>query len=493
MVEIAELTKQNPWWVDINSIQSDNKIIDFESASIKWTPRLKKYFNLEKDVIYSLRGPRQVGKTTLLKLIIRDELKKRNPTEIFYYTCDVINSKDALKNVLESYLTWAKNQSNGRKLIMLDEISIVPQWESAIKYIIDVFSIKGKTFILTGSSSWDLKHSIERLPGRKGELSGEQTHKILLPMKFAEYVEMRNPELYKKVNTLGLADNNIRKKAMMDLIKGNPHKWIEQLLPLQNDIEVLFDEYIITGGIMTAVNQFCTKKEINNTVYEMYLQVFFGDLARMMREEMTAKKILTAIINHQGRPIGWTRIAKETDIKQPLTVMQYCEILATLFAVNIYNAFDYNKRRPKHRSDKKIQIPNPFFFHAFRGYVENPAGNYFTSAKQLVQTSEGKALLAEIVCGDHLSRLSYNFSPSDLFEQSNSVFYARTKTGEEIDFITRIGNELLAVEVKYQNQIRSEDFRTLKKFKNGILVTKKTFETHGRYVAIPLPILLLFI
>lgn len=66
------------------------------------------------------------------------------------------------------------SQSNERKLIILDEISRVKEWEFALKYIIDVYSRKDKTFILPGSSSWDIKHSVERLPGRKGELSGEQ-------------------------------------------------------------------------------------------------------------------------------------------------------------------------------------------------------------------------------------------------------------------------------------------------------------------------------
>lgn len=493
MVEISELSKQNPWWSDPNAIESDEKILDFETASVKWIPRLKKYLLLEKDVLYSLRGPRQVGKTTLAKMIIREELKKRKPTDIFYFTCDLVTSPNALKDILESYLDWAKRQSNDRKLIILDEISRVNEWEFALKHIIDVYSLRGKTFILTGSLSWHLKHSIERLPGRKGELTGEQNHKILLPMKFAEYVELRNQKLYSDVRTMGLADNNTRKNALLDFMSGNAEKWIDPLLPHQKMLDALFEEYLLTGGLMTAVNQFDSKKEIKNTVYELYLQFFFGDLARLMRDEMTATKILFAIIKHQGKPVGWNRIVKEMDIPSPITVAQYCNILQNLFALNIYNAFDQSSRLPKHRSEKKLQIPNPFFFHAFRGYAENPAGNYFREAQQFVQTSEGKALLAEFVCGDHLSRLSYNFAPSDLFDQSNSVFYSRTKKGEMVDFIVRIADKFLPVEVKYQNQINSEDYGSIKKFRHGILATKNTTASAGNYVAVPLPILLLFV
>ena len=493
MADIAELAKQNTWWADVTAIEGDDKIKDFDAAMVKWTPRLKKYLHLNNDVLYSLRGPRQVGKTTLVKLIIREELKKRKPTDIFYFTCDLVTSPDVLKDIIESYLTWAKRQSGERKLIILDEVSRVREWEFALKNIIDVFSLTGKTFILSGSSSWDLKHGIERLPGRKGELSGEQNHKVLLPMKFSEYVETRNPELYSKISAIGLADNNTRKAAFMDLIHGQSHRWVDQLLPLLAQLDELFDEYLITGGIMTAVNQFQAKKEINNSVYELYLQFFFGDVARMMREETTAKKILSAVVKHLGKPVGWTAIARGMDIRSPLTVVQYADILHNLFALNIYNAFDQNNRVPKHRSDKKLQIPNSFFFHAFRGYVENPTGNYFKYSQQLVQTTDGKSFLAECICGDHLSRLSYNFAPSDLFDQTNSVFYVSTTRGETIDFIARLGEELVPVEVKYQNQINGDDYNAIKKFKHGILATKKTFETKGQHVAIPLPILLLFI
>jgi len=49
------------------------------------------------------------------------------------------------------------------------------------------------------------------------------------------------------------------------------------------------------------------------------------------------------------------------------------------------------------------------------------------------------------------------------------------------------------VEVKYQNQISNSDYNAIRKFKHGIIATKKTFEAKGQHVAIPLPILLLFV
>ena len=188
MATFQELAKQNPWWENPAAVEADPKIRTFEEAQVKWKPRIRKYMDFQKDVLYSLRGPRQVGKTTFVKLLIRDELKRRKPADIFYYTCDLVSGPIELKEILEQYLDWSSRQSQARKLICLDEVTRVKDWENAYKQIVDLHSLHNATYVLTGSSSWDLKHGIERLPGRKGEETEEKNHKILLPPKFAEYV-----------------------------------------------------------------------------------------------------------------------------------------------------------------------------------------------------------------------------------------------------------------------------------------------------------------
>jgi len=491
-MDFQDISKQNPWWSNPSSISEDPKIRDFDSADVKWVPRIKKYINLDLDVLYSVRGPRQVGKTTLVKNIIQEELKKRKSQDIFYYSCDLLNKPQELAEIFEIYLKWSSQQSSERKLVFIDEISRVKNWEYAYKSIVDTYGLSGKTFILTGSSCWDIKHGVERLPGRKGEATGEQNHKILLPMKFAEYVQLRKPKIHETIEKLKLNDNPTRQKAFSELTASNAAEWINPLLPYTDDLEALLDEYFITGGIMTAVNQYVKNNEIKNSTYELYLQLFFGDLAKLGRSESTAKKLLTAVFRFAPSPVGWTRIQRSMDIPQPVTVSEYAEVLKTLFVLNIYHAFDYNRTQAKHRSDKKLQIPNPFFFHAFRGHLENPAGDYYKQAIEYTMNG-GKSLLAEFVTGDHLSRCAYNAHPTDIYDQSNSVFYAKTGSGGEIDFILRLPDSILPVEVKYQNTINKHDYKSILKHPNGILVTKKTTDLRENHPAIPLPLFLLFI
>ena len=433
-MEISDIAKQNPWWTSSVAIGEDPKIRDYEDAPIKWPPRIRKYLNLKKDILYSVRGPRQIGKTTLVKLIIRKELQSKKPSDILYYSCDLLTKPKEFLQLLEVYFSWAQEQSDGRKLVFIDEISRVTNWEHAYKHFIDIYGLKDKTFVLTGSSCWDLKHGVERLPGRKGESQGEQNHKILLPMKFAEYVQLRDPRIHAEANKLGLDQNPIRQAAFTDLCTDKADKWLNPFLPHLEGLNSLLSEYFITGGVMTAVNQYVRDKRISNNTYELYLQLFFGDLAKLGRDDSTAKKLLTAVLRYAPSPVGWTKIHKTMDIPQSVTVANYAEVLKTLFVLNIYHAFDQNRKQSKHRSEKKLQIPNPFFFHAFRGHLENPAGDYYKQAIEYT-INGGKSLLAEFTVGDHLARCAYNAAPSDLYDQSNSVFYSRNRQGEAVDFI----------------------------------------------------------
>jgi len=101
MVEIYDILPQNPWWEDKKLIENDEKLTNLNSARYIWIPRIKSHIDIEKDSVYSLRGPRQVGKTTLLKIMIRERLMKKNPVDICYFTCDLMRSNIELKDTIE--------------------------------------------------------------------------------------------------------------------------------------------------------------------------------------------------------------------------------------------------------------------------------------------------------------------------------------------------------------------------------------------------------
>ena len=156
------LYDDNPWWESTEKINEDPEIMERERSNIKWDPRIRHTFDFSKDIVYSLRGPRQVGKTTLIKLQIKEFLESGiNPWNIMYYTFDVDKSSKNVVEIINNYLTSTKRRrGDNRFYLFLDEVSKVKDWQDGIKRIHDRKKIENCTVIVTGSHTIDLKTSL---------------------------------------------------------------------------------------------------------------------------------------------------------------------------------------------------------------------------------------------------------------------------------------------------------------------------------------------
>lgn len=124
-------------------------------------------------VIY---GPRQVGKTTLLKgFLSKSKLKYKLDSGENMATQHILASQD-FNRILE--------YAEGYDLIAIDEAQHVPQIGMAIKILVD--NRPDLAVIATGSSSFDLAHNIgEPLTGRKRTI-------VLYPIAQLELLAMLN-------------------------------------------------------------------------------------------------------------------------------------------------------------------------------------------------------------------------------------------------------------------------------------------------------------
>ena len=104
-LSLEDLRTYNRWWLSKEAINTDIHIKNFEKSRIKWHPSLIKEIELDKDAIYSVRGPRQAGKTTLIKLLIRSLLGKIDQKTIFFYSCDTLTKED-LQEIINLYLDF---------------------------------------------------------------------------------------------------------------------------------------------------------------------------------------------------------------------------------------------------------------------------------------------------------------------------------------------------------------------------------------------------
>jgi predicted AAA+ superfamily ATPase len=218
----GELAYWNEWWRTKRFPEEDTNIQDWSQSAFKWNPRLSETIENE-EVIYVLRGPRRVGKTTLLKLRIRKLLEQGTPPEnILYFPCDAIETPKQLFTAIDNYLSQQRKTGQWAYLF-IDEVSMLIEWQKAIKLLIDSGKFRKCTVILTGSHSIDLRKGSESLSGRRGKIERLKygtPDKILLPAKFSEYIETLEPKLSDELRELWLLSIKHRSQMLLELAHG---------------------------------------------------------------------------------------------------------------------------------------------------------------------------------------------------------------------------------------------------------------------------------
>lgn len=126
-------------------------------------------------------GPRQVGKTTAIKILIHKYLEFQDPRAIFYYSCDELTDYRELSEVLDNYISSRKAWGIKNSMIFLDEITFVNEWWRAIKSKIDSGELSGDVLTITGSVSMELMNQKEFFPGRRGK----RKDYLLMPLTFS--------------------------------------------------------------------------------------------------------------------------------------------------------------------------------------------------------------------------------------------------------------------------------------------------------------------
>lgn len=490
--DISQLSENNPWWTDRNNVLNDNKLETLGTFTYQWDPNLKYFIKLENDVIYTIRGPRQVGKTTLMKIMIKELLldKKTPPENIFFLSCENIHAKE-LNQIVRTYLDWITTRSQERKFIFLDEICAVENWSRELLY----FSNKGDfincSIVITGSHSMDLKHSTELMPGRRGGSGDEPLDKVLLPMKFSEFVALLRPDFKKLFFDLELIKTKNRQQILFDLFEGKLHPSLENLQLYKKDLDSLFEIYLLTGGIPATINEFMKKGSISTGLFNIYLKAIIGDLHRFNYKELSFKQIVREIFNTLSTPISWNSFTKTTDVRSHNTVQEYMTALEELFVANVIYRRSIHDARI-HSFMKKVHILDPFIFHALHGW-SNAKKDYFINAKENVLSLEKKSKLVECVVYNHLTRFAYALNPRDLYDPKDNICYYRNKKQKEIDFLMSYDDNFYPFEVKYQATINKSDYFPFRPFGRGIIICKNGLDTYHNYVQIPISLFLLLI
>jgi predicted AAA+ superfamily ATPase len=171
-------------------------------------------------------------------------------------------------------------------------------------------------------------------------------------------------------------------------------------------------------------------------------------------------RFLEAMSFSHGAVVNLSNVARECEVSRK-TVQGYLEILEDLmlgFRVDIFT-----RRAQRHlAAHPKFYLFDTGVFRCLR-----PRGP-FDSPSEIA----GAAL--EGLVAQHL-RAWIDYRPADL-----RLFYWRTRSGNEVDFVLYGGDGLFAIEVKSRERLRPDDLRGLKSFVTDYPQAKATLLYPGR-------------
>jgi len=349
--------------------------------------------HLNKKEMSLVVGPRQAGKTTLLKILKKDLEEKNKKT--LYLSLDIERDRQFFltQNSLIEKIKLEFGENKG--YVFLDEIQ---RKENAGLFLKGIYDLElGHKIIASGSGSVELKEKIhESLAGRKRIFR-------LNTLSFNEFVNFKTN--YKYQNKLGVF-------LKTDKIKRNS----------------FLKEYLNFGGYPRVVleKEAGEKEAIIDEIYRSWME---RDISALGVEKQQEFSDLVKIIGSQaGQLVNYNELSSTLDLSLQI-VKKYLYFAQKTFILNKVAPFFKNKRKEITKS--------PIFYFTDLG-LKNFSNGVFGKASAL----------------KNIGFLFQNFIFIMLLNRNNfsneKIKFWRSKHGAEVDFIIDLGTKRLPIEVKYK-------------------------------------------
>jgi len=453
-MRVDELYLMNPWWRDPEEIYVDKHIVTFEKSTFKYYPeKLFKEILPERPGVYTIRGPRQIGKTTFLKFYIKGLIEKGvNPSNIFFFTCDGINDRFELIETLKIYFQIFKKNTDKIRYLFIDEITTIEDWQKSIKYLVDIGLLDNCLVVLTGSSAYDLKRSSERLPGRKDH--GKDL--VYIPITFREFL-----------GSLGIS---VGGKTMEEILSLSIDDL--KILYLKNAfLKEYFLKYLNTGGFPKVIDDFLKRGTISETTKGIYRDFILGDAEKYLGSRRNILDIFRKLPDVVGQRFSWNSLVDlfTGAIESVDTIQKYFEYLGYSFILANVFFVDISKKSIRPKKQKKTYPSDKII-------------------AEIISEISGKEIeLPRLI---EMFTLRHLIKDEDLVQHGMNLydgpFFWYSNRGNEIDFIYDHNGVLIPVEVKYQNKINKSDYLGMKRvFGKGVLITQDIVFKDEEIVGIP--------
>jgi len=423
------------------------QLLVYRSPLLKELPRYQ-------EGIYTIGGGRQVGKTTLLKQWMADLLKSGvAPERIVYFTGELIDDHHSLVRLLME--TLEQMPSTDLRYLLLDEVTYIRQWDKGIKYLADAGILENTVMVLTGSDLVIIQEARMRFPGRRGAADIVDFH--LYPLNFSETVQLKT----------GLASEISAR--LLDSQVTPPGDAVRKLYEA-------FDNYLIHGGFLTAINDMATHQCILPHTFSTYSDWIRGDVLKRGKHEHYLREVLDAMVKRYGSQVTWNALARDLSIDHPKTIADYTALLESMDAVIIQPAILEDKLTAAPKKARKLMFSDPFIFHAVRAWLRPTKDPYKQQVMPFMSDPDWVSKLVEACVIGHYRR----YFPT---------YYIKAEGEVDIAYVDQ--NRFWPVEIKWSRQLRPKDLKQVAKYQNSRILSKALHSGVIRGVPVePLPLTL---
>ncbi len=352
---------------------------------------------LDKPEIIAIVGPRQCGKTTLLK-----EIADKVSGDIFISFEDQ-SILSLFNNNLDDFINI---YIKGKKYIFIDEFQYAKDGGKKLKYIFDHFPIK---ILVSGSSSIDLTVKVLKyLVGRIFVFN-------LYPLNFLEILSYKDKNYYDYLKE----KQGIFWKNFETEISPEAHQ------KLMN----FYEEYLIYGGYPRVVtsNSIEEKKEVLKSIYNTYFLREVKDILGLI-DDYKLSNLIKGLALQIGNLVSYNELSDLSGYDY-LSLKKYLGFIQKTFVADLIKPYFNNKRL------EIVKTPKVYFYDTG---LRNAVINDF---RPLDERTDAGALLENGVF-QQLTKTDYTYN------------FWHSKQKAEIDFVINLGqNKKLALEIKNKAQI----------------------------------------
>ncbi|MEK6577513.1 MAG: ATP-binding protein, partial [Nitrospirota bacterium] len=405
--------------------------------------------------IILLVGARQVGKTSVLYLLMDEFIKRGTPEKsILYFDLEDLNVLDIFNSGVKgfiSYLSALGNDIKGRLYIFVDEIQYMDNPANFLKLIADHH--KNLKLIVSGSSTLEIRQKF------KDSLAGRKVVFEIYPLDFYEFL------VFKKEKTLcdALLKSDIRHITQKTEAANIPARFFI------DDMARYFNEYLIFGGYPRIVIEAGHDKKVSYLmdIYTSYVKKDIKDIMRI--DNVTAfNNLLKALALQTGSLVNITELCGAVKLARE-TLERYLFLLENTFIIKTVTPFSSNPRKEISKMSKVYFVDTGLRNIVIRNF-NNPD-----------ERSDIGALVENCVC----CNLIKNLAPLE------EIHFWRTLAKNEVDFVLVKGEKISPVEVKYTAFKSSRVPLGIRYFQKdyesdeGVVLTKDYFGKAERAIFLP--------